>query len=194
MRMTPATELKPLQVRLPGPVLEEFKAYAQEQGRSMASLVLGWIEAALAGSEPTPGPVQLQGQVDLLSSLLVETKSQTALLQELVSRAGGSPYGGTGSMPVVVTPSSASCLAAYLAQTHPDGFDRLKGADLLLEFNSWLVSRDAEPLSATRLGLAAKGVTGLEAVRSNGVRFYRFRNKEVEAKIAELATETGSAR
>jgi len=132
MQMTPANDLKPLQVRLPGLVLEEFKTYAQEQGQSMASLVLGWIEAALAGSPPAPvspagagsqpaAPEHLERlaqQVELLSSLQEQAVLQTQLLQQLTHQAAHTPYGGPGaelateSEPAVVAPSFRAQLAA----------------------------------------------------------------------------------
>jgi hypothetical protein len=97
MQMTPASELKPLQVRLPGPVLEEFKTYAQEQGQSMASLVLGWVEAALAGTPPTPvSPTSTPATETLgFGDVLAELKLQTALLQQLAHQAAATPDGGT---------------------------------------------------------------------------------------------------
>ena len=129
MQMTPASELKPLQVRLPGSVLEEFKTYAQEQGQSMASLVLGWIEAALAGSPPAPVSPSGAGSPEVLTfcqdlnlprsgEVLAELKTQTALLQALVSHAAATPHGGTGakaateSEPAVVASGFRAQLAA----------------------------------------------------------------------------------
>ena len=105
MQMTPASDLKPLQVRLPGPVLEEFKTYAQEQGQSMASLMLGWIEAALAGNPPAPASPAGAPATEVPSSgdVLAELKTQTALLQALVSQAAATPHGGTEPRRVVIT-------------------------------------------------------------------------------------------
>jgi hypothetical protein len=108
MQMTPPGELKPLQVRLPGPVLEEFKQYAQEQGQSMASLVLGWIQGALAGDAPpsasASGVIEPRGGAGFSADVLAELKVQTALLQRLVEQeAAATPGGGTERAPVVVT-------------------------------------------------------------------------------------------
>jgi hypothetical protein len=87
-------ELKPLQVRLPATLLSAFKAYAEAQGRSMASLMAGWIEDAVRGGA-AGSPVRVEGISDH-GSVLAELKRQTELLEALV--AGG----------VVATSSRAS--------------------------------------------------------------------------------------
>jgi hypothetical protein len=105
-------EQRAIQVRLDAALLESFRAYAEQQGRSMAGVLHRWIEAAVAGMDvDLPGPAAAAvssgltagHHEELLADLLTEAKAQTALLQALVSQAPTTPHGGTGQTPVVVT-------------------------------------------------------------------------------------------
>ena len=109
-------EQKAIQVRLDAALLDSFRAYADQEGRSMAGILHRWIEQAVAGTAPTPvsptstpateipssGDV-LAAQVDLLSSLLEQAVLQTQLLQQLTHQAATTPHGGTEPRRVVIT-------------------------------------------------------------------------------------------
>jgi len=174
MQMTPTSELKPLQVRLPGPVLEEFKTYAQEQGQSMASLMLGWIEAALAGSPPAPvsptgAPVT---EVPSSGDVLAELKTQTALLQALVSQAGGRPHGGTGPRRVVITepeviPSGLMSAAEFMsppAPSPPDGYRAVEESEVVKGLQVWQKNRGC---FGVVLEAPMRGVTRVQSAGSS---------------------------
>lgn len=179
MQMTPASELKPLQVRLPGPVLEEFKTYAQEQGQSMASLMLGWIEAALAGSPPAPVSPTGAPATEVPSSgdVLAELKTQTALLQALVSQAAATSHGGTEPRRVVITepeviPSGLMSAADFMsppAPSVPDGYRAVEEAEVVKGLEVWMKNRGIfgvvlEPptMGVTRVQSADRGLAAVD--------------------------------
>ena len=126
-----------LQVRMGASQLAAFRSYADQNETTMSALVLGWIEAALAGSPPAPvspagagsqpaAPEHLERlaqQVELLSSLQEQAVLQTQLLQQLTHQAAHTPYGGTGAELATETASSveAPSFRAQLAAMRSGG-------------------------------------------------------------------------
>ena len=77
-----------LQIRVSAQQLSAFRAYAKKRGTTMSGLVLGWVEAALAGRDgelpgaASPPAAEAPGRQE---ELLAELRVQTALLQRLVA-------------------------------------------------------------------------------------------------------------
>jgi hypothetical protein len=142
--------------------LAAFRSHADQHGTTMSALVLGWIEAALAGSPPTPvSPTStpateipgsgdaLAAQVDLLSSLLTEAKTQTQLLQQLTQQAATTPHGGTEPRRVVITepeviPSGLMSAADFMsppAPSTPDGYRAVEESEVVKGLQVWMKNR-----------------------------------------------------
>ena len=129
-------EQKALQVRLDEELLNSFRAYAEEQGRSMAGVLHRWIEEAVGGTPPAPAsPAGSSSEpaaaaavaavaAELQVGVLAELKVQMALLQQLVHQAAAVPHGVAVAQepiqaaPVVITedlpaPASAERLLGF---------------------------------------------------------------------------------
>jgi hypothetical protein len=104
-------------------LLNSFRAYAEEQGRSMAGVLHRWIEEAVGGTPPAPAsPAGASSEpavaaaaavaavaAELQVGVLAELKVQMALLQQLVHQAAAIPHGvavaqePVQAVPVVIT-------------------------------------------------------------------------------------------
>ena len=120
-----------LQIRLDEDTLGLLRGMAAGQGASMAMVIKGLIRNA-AGTPPAPVSPAGAPAIEAPSSgeVLAELKTQTALLQALVSQAAATPHGGTEPRRVVITEPevmagglmSAADFASPPAPSVPDGY------------------------------------------------------------------------
>jgi hypothetical protein len=161
--MVPPGDLKPMQVRLPAEVLEAFKRYAEREDRSMASLVAGWIEGAIAGR--VAAPEQGRGVSAAEHQALVERVS--ALEQALIAVQATPPHGGTGARRASESASEGVSRVPEFKRPTPEelGYRAVREEELLPGLKVWVKKwgREGEVTEAPTMGVAL--VKGLGSTR-----------------------------
>jgi len=137
-----------LQVQLEDHLMEALRSHASTNGKTLKAVIVGWIEAI--NDQPMPAQGESNGDSMVASAdVLAELRSQTALLQALVSQAGGRPHGGTGgqrrneSEPEVI-PSGLMSAAEFMsppAPSTPDGYRAVEESEAVKGLEVWMKSR-----------------------------------------------------
>jgi len=78
-----------LAIQAPPELLERVRAAAAARGQTVTRLLIGWIEAGLAGELPGPGAAV--GGADLLERVAALEAITAELAQGLAPRTGGAP-------------------------------------------------------------------------------------------------------
>jgi hypothetical protein len=144
-----------LQVQLDDSLMEALKTHASTNGKTIKSVIVGWIlginDQSLTHQGESNGDSMTlqQQQLELSSSLLEQAVLQTQLLQQLTQQAGGRPHGGTGgqrrneSEPEVM-PSGLMSAAEFNsppAPSTPDGYRAVEESEAVKGLQVWMKNR-----------------------------------------------------
>jgi hypothetical protein len=144
-----------LQVQLDDSLMEALKTHASTNGKTIKSVIVGWIlginDQSLTHQGESNGDSMTlqQQQLELSSSLLEQAVLQTQLLQQLTHQAATTPHGGTGPRRVVITepeviPSGLMSAAEFMsppAPSTPDGYRAVEESEAVKGLEVWMKNR-----------------------------------------------------
>jgi hypothetical protein len=89
-----------LAIQAPPELLERLRAAAEAKGQTLTRLVIGWIEAGLAGGLPAPGAAGGGELLERVAQLEADTAELRALVAQLQTQAAAprSPRRGSPSI------------------------------------------------------------------------------------------------